>query len=188
MWMLSGGMPNSPAMPALRHGETLARRVDRQPVAIPRRDDRVRLHGVVILRRRLIDRVDAFRRRGKARFDITSMHLGRVAEPTAGGTKLSSCCRGRSRAGSRFVARRQQRGAFRRGLQRLGNHDRDRLVRVTHLVVLQEIEPEHEGVGLGVRILRERRPVGWRHDLDDTGMRLRRLHVEEGRRGRARCC
>ena len=36
------------------------------------------------------------------------------------------------------------------------------------------------GLRLGVRILRERRLVGWRHDLDDARVALGRLHVEEG--------
>ena len=76
--------------------------------------------------------------------------------PTAGGTKLSSASRP-TRAGSRLVARRQQRGAFGRRLQRLGDHHRDRLVGVAHPIVLQQVEPEHERVGLGVRVLRQRR-------------------------------
>src|SRR5258706_154554 len=50
---------------------------------------------------------------------------------------------------------------------------------VSPLVVLQEIEPEHEGVRLRVRVLSERRPVGRRHDFDDTGVALGSLHVEE---------
>ena len=79
-----------------------------------------------------------------------------------------------------LVARRQQRGAFRRGLERLGDHHRDRLVGVAHPVVLQQVEPEHEAGALRVRILRQRRLVGGRHDLDDAGMRLRRRQVQEG--------
>jgi hypothetical protein len=51
-----------------------------------------------------------------------------------------------------FVAGRQQRGSFRRGLQRLGDHHRDRLVGITHAVILQQVEPEHEPVQLRVRI------------------------------------
>src|SRR6266851_5565398 len=81
---------------------------------------------------------------------------------------------------SSVVSLRQQRRAFRRVLQRLGDHHRDRLVRITHLVVLQEIEPEHERVRLRVGVLRERRPVGGGHDVDDARMTLGRLYVKEG--------
>ena len=80
--------------------------------------------------------------------------------PTAGGTKLSFDIEPDAR-GLDVVLRRQQRGAFGRGLQRLGDHDRDRLVGIAHLVVLQQIQPEHEGVRLRVRVLRERRLVRW---------------------------
>ena len=150
--MFSGGMPNSPAIARLRHRQALARRVDRQAVAVPCRDDGVRLHRVVILRRRLVGRVDPLRCRGEARLDVAVLRISAgLPTPTAGGTKLSPASRP-MRGGQRLVARRQQRGAFGRGLQRLGDHDRDRLVGVAHLVVLQQVEPEHERVGLRVRI------------------------------------
>ena len=44
--------------PHLRHRHALARRIDRQPVAVPACHDRVRLHRIVVLRRRLIGRLD----------------------------------------------------------------------------------------------------------------------------------
>ena len=78
------------------------------------------------------------------------------------------------------VARREQRGAFRRCLERLRDDHRDRLVGVADPVVLQQVEPEHEGVGLCVRILGERRPVGRRDHLDDAGMSFRGRNVEKG--------
>ena len=177
--MFSGGMPNSPAIAPLRHRQALARRVDRQRVAIPCRHDRVRLHRVVVLRRRLVGRVDAPGRRRKAGLDVAVMHLGRIADAHRGRHEaLVGIEADPRRLG--LVARRQQRGAFRRRLQRLGDHHRDRLVGVAHLVVLQQVEPEHERMQLRVRILRQRRLVGGRHDLDDAGMRLRRRDVEEG--------
>ena len=43
----------------LRHGKTLARRIDRQRIAVPCGDDRMRLHRVVILRSGLVGRFDA---------------------------------------------------------------------------------------------------------------------------------
>ena len=78
-----------------------------------------------------------------------------------------------------LVARRQQCGAFRRGLERFRDDDGDRLVGVTDPVVLQEIEPEHEGIGFFVRILRQRRFVGRRHHLDDARMGFRGGNIEE---------
>ena len=45
---------------------------------------------------------------------------------------------------------------------------------------MQQIEPEHEGVGFCVRILGERRPVGRRDHLDDAGMGFRGRNVEKG--------
>jgi hypothetical protein len=47
-----------PGDSSLRHRKALARRIDRQRVAVPRHDDRMRLHGIVILRRRLVGRID----------------------------------------------------------------------------------------------------------------------------------
>ena len=165
--------------PPLRHDEALARRVDRERVAVPRRDDRVRLHRVVVLRRRLVGRLDPLRRGGEPGLDIAALHFRRIADADARRHEAF----GRVEPDPRrlaVVARRQQRGAFGRRLQRLGDHHRDRLVGVAHPVVLQQVEPEHEGVGLRVRILRERRPVGRRHHLDDAGMGLRGRHVEKG--------
>ena len=139
----------------------------------------MRLHRVVILRRRLVGRVDALRGRGETRLDIAALQLGRIAD--ADGRRHEALGRIEPDAGRLgLVARRQQRRAFRRRLQRLGDDHRDRLVGVAHAVVLQQIEPEHERVGLRVRILRQRRLVGGRHHLDDAGMRLRRRDVEEG--------
>ena len=96
MWMFSGGMPNSPAMRVLRHGQALARRVDRQRVAVPGGDDGVRLHRVVILRRRLVGRVDPVRRCREARLDVAVM-------------RPRPDCRRRPRAERSFRRRRARR-------------------------------------------------------------------------------
>ncbi len=80
---------------------------------------------------------------------------------------------------SRLVARRQERGAFGRGLESLSDHHRDRLVGVTDPVVLQEIEPEHERIRLLVRVVRQWRFVCGRHHLDHARMPVRGLHVEK---------
>ena len=164
--------------PPLRHDQALARRIDRQLVAVPRRDDGVRLHGVVILRRRFVGRLDPRRCRGETCLDVAVTDLGGIADADHGRHETLAAIE--PDAGRlRLVARRQQRGAFGRGLQRLGDHHRDRLVGVAHLVVLQQIEPEHERIGLGVRIFRKRRPVRRCHHLDDAGMALGRVHIEE---------
>ncbi len=75
--------------PVLGPGEALARRVDREPVAVPCRDDGVRLHRIVVLRRRLVGRLDPVRGRGEAGLDIAVPDLRGVPTPTAGGTKGS---------------------------------------------------------------------------------------------------
>ena len=163
----------------LRHDEALARRVDRERVAVPRRHDRMRLHGVVILRRGLVGRRDPLRRGGKAGLDIAAMHFRRIADADARRHEAF----GRIEPDPRrlaVVARREQRGAFRRRLERFRDDDRDRLVGVTHPVALQQVEPEHEGVGFCVRILGERRPVGRRDHRDDAGMGFRGRNVEKG--------
>ena len=163
----------------LRHRQALARRIDGQRVAIPCRDDRVRLHRIVILRRCLVGRVDANGRRREACRNIAVLHRGGSADAYRGWHEAlvgiqSNPCR------SGFVAGRQQRGTFRRGLQRPGDHHRDWLVGVTHPVVLQQVEPEHERVQLRVRIQRQLRLVVGRHDLDHARMRLRSREVQEG--------
>ena len=100
------------------------------------------------------------RRRGQARLRRRRAALGRIAD--ADGGRDEAFVGIEADAGRlRLVARRQQRGAFRRGLQRLGDHHRDRLVGVADPVVLQQIQPEHERIALGVRILREL-AAGWR--------------------------
>ena len=79
-----------------------------------------------------------------------------------------------------LVTRRKQRGALRRSLQRFRDHDGNRLVRVTDLVALQEIEPKHEGIRSFIRILGERRPVRRRDHLDHPRMGFRCRHIKKG--------
>ena len=56
---------------------------------------------------------------------------------------------------------------------------------VAHPVVLQQFQPEHEGMALRVRILRQRRLVGGRHHLDHAGMGLGGCGIEKATRPRA---
>ena len=65
---------------ALRHRQPLARRIDRQHIAIPTHHDGMRLHRIVILDRRLVGCVNALRRQRQTRLDIAAPHLGRVAD------------------------------------------------------------------------------------------------------------
>ncbi len=80
MWMLAGEMPNSPATRICANRHALARRVDEQAVAVPHRDDRVRLHRVVILRRGLVGRIGQLRSGGEAGIDVAVANLGRIAD------------------------------------------------------------------------------------------------------------
>ena len=140
--MFSGAMPNSPAkrtcaiaMPWLG--------VSMIAVAIPLGDDGMRLNRVVILRRGLIDRFDALRRRGKSGRDIPA-RLGRRADAHRRRDKAppaSSATRGLE-----FHSRRKERCAFRRSLQCIGDDDGDGLVRVANAIILQQIHLEMKGV------------------------------------------
>ena len=70
--------------------------------------------------------------------------------------------------------------AFGRRLERLGNHQCDRLVDVAHSIVLQHLDAKPEGRHFLVRIMRQWRAIGRRQHLDDAGMRLGCGHVERG--------
>ncbi len=173
--------------PPLRHGKTLARRIDRQRIAIPCGDDRMRLHCVVILRSGLVGRFDALCGCGETGFDIAAMRRRRMAGADGGRHEaLVRIQPDPRRLG--VVARRQQRCAFRRRFQRFRDDHGDRLVGVTDPVALQQIEPEHEGIGFFVRDPAPA-PVCWpasspRRRPDGLSRRQHR----ERRRGRARCC
>jgi hypothetical protein len=123
--------------------------------------------------------IDPDRCRREGRFNIAQLHLGRIAD--ADDRRDEAFVGIETDTGRlRFVSRRQERRSLRRGLQRLGDHHRDRLVRITHLIILQKVEPEHERVRLSVRIVRERRPIGRGHDIDDARVALGSLHAKEG--------
>ena len=161
-----------------RHGKALARRIHGQRIAVPCSNDGMRLHGVVILRRGLILGVDTRRGLCKTCLHVAVMHGTRIAD--------ADCLRKEAFAGVEtdarrlyFIARRQQCDPFGGSFQRLGDHHGDRLVSIANLIVLQQVEPEHEGIGLGVGIFRQRRSVGWSHDVDDAGVALRRVHIEK---------
>ena len=129
------------------------------------------------MRRRLIGRIDRERRACERAFGIAMGDDSQIADPDSGRHKaLAGIERGSRRLS--LVLRRQQRRAFARRFQRLGDHHCDRLVDVTHPIVLQQLHPEHEGIGLGVRILRKRGAVLRGHDLDDAGMALGRGDIQ----------
>ena len=176
---LVGRDAEQPRDPALRHRQALARRIDRQGIALPGRHDGVRLHGIVVLGRRLIGRIDARRGDRKACLDIAAAHGRGIADANRLWDETLAAIKTYS-GGLRFIVRRQQRGALGGRLEGLGDHHRDRLVDVAHPIVLQQVEAEHERIGLGVRVLGQRRPVGGGHDLDDARVALGRRDVERG--------
>ena len=63
----------------LRHRHTLTRRIDRERIALPRGNNRMRLHRIVILRRGLIGPSDRGFRRGELILDIAALRLRREA-------------------------------------------------------------------------------------------------------------
>jgi hypothetical protein len=157
----------------LRHRHTLTRRIDRERIALPRGNNRMRLHRIVILRRGLVGLRDRGFRRSELILDIAALRLRREAGADGlqregfAGIKADPRRLGR-------VAWRKQACAFGRGFERFGNDDRDRLTDIADAIVLQQIEPEHEGIGFLVRILCQSRPVRWRDHLDHARMGFRR--------------
>src|SRR5262245_23422390 len=131
--------------PRLRDRETLARRIDRQGIAIPRSDDRMRLHGIVKLGRGLVGLSNLSCRRRQPGLDVAARNLRRVADTDSLRHEAFGCIEADPR---RFdlVARRRLRGGVRGGLEWSGNDDRGGLVGVARPVALREIEAKHEGV------------------------------------------
>ena len=158
------------------HVRRLVRRVERQAVAVPRRNDGVRLHRVVVLRRRFVGRVDAQRRRRQSRLDVAMRDARGRADPHGFRDETLDVQSDTRRLD--LVSGLQERGAFRRRLQRLRNDERDRLVGVAHAVVLQRLQPEREEAVLAFRIASQRRPVGGGDHLHDMRMRFGGLDVE----------
>ena len=80
--------PEQPGNPPLRPGQALARRVDREAVAVPDGHDRVRFHCIVVLGWCLVDRLDAVLRRCQPGLDIAMTHLGRQAKAAQSGREI----------------------------------------------------------------------------------------------------
>ncbi len=163
---------------ALAHGEGLAGRVDDELVAVPLRHDGVRLHGVMVLGRRLVGGVEALRCAREAGLDVAAVvDVRRLAD--ADGRRHEALVAVEADAGRLdLVLGGEQRHALGGGLQRLGDHHRDRLVGVADAIVLQHVHAEREGAVLLVRVEGERRGVARHHDVDDAGMRLGGRDVE----------
>ncbi len=162
---------------AQRH--RLVRHVDRHLVAVPGGNHGMRLHGVVILRRRLVFGSDDARGAGKTGVEI-AMGRARRAADADGRRRIALAAGAIGAGGLGRIAGRKQHGRFRRRLQRLGDDQRDRLVHVAHAVILQHLDAEAEGRHLLLGVVKQRRPVGRRHHGNDAGMGLRRHHIEEG--------
>jgi hypothetical protein len=78
-----------------------------------------------------------------------------------------------------IIPRREERSPFRCRLERFRDDYGDRLIGVTDLIALQQIEAKREGICLFIRILCERRPVRRRNDINDARMSFRRFNVEK---------
>ena len=70
----------------------------------------------------------------------------------------------------RLITGGQQRSGLRRGLMRVSDHHGDRLARVPHVIVLQQIQLEHDRAEFGIRVRCQRWLVRGRHDVDHAGM------------------
>ena len=89
------------------------------------------------------------RRRGKSRLDVAYARCSEAQTATLRDETLDVQSDTRRLD---LVSGPQQRGAFRRRLQRLRNDERDRLVGVAHAVVLQRLHTEREEALLGFRV------------------------------------
>ena len=137
----------------------------------------MRLHRVVVLRRRLVSRIDAERRRRQRRLDVAVRAARRRADPDGFGDETLDVESEARRLD--LVTGLQQRGAFRRRLQRLRDDERDRLVGVAHAVVLQRLQTEREqapACASGSPASGGR--LAGRHHLHDMRMRLGGFDVE----------
>jgi hypothetical protein len=126
----------------------------------------------------LVGRCDFLRSRGETGRDIAPVYLCGISDADAFRHEAFRRIQPNPRRIG-VVARRQESGAFGRSLERLRNDDRDRLIGVTDPVVLQQIEPKHKWICFFVRILCQRRFVGWRHHLNDARMGFRSRNIEK---------
>ena len=161
------------------HRQRLAGHVERDVIAVPSGDDGVRLHGIVVLRRRDIVGLHDVGGVRQPRLDITESGPWRRADAhTLRRVALAILETGQGRLS--FILRVEERCSFRRRLQRLADHQRDRLVDVADRVVLQHLDAKAEGRHLLVRIMRQRRTVRRRDDLDHAGMGLGGRDIQRG--------
>jgi hypothetical protein len=113
--------------------DALRRFVDREERPIPFGQRRVRFERIVMFHRRGIHRIDLYRRCRESRLRVTADEFGFVilvdrnmlARIHRGNGLL--CC----------VLHTQHGGAFRRGFERIGEHDGDRFAIVENSIVLQ---------------------------------------------------
>ncbi len=171
--------PEEPGIAHPRQHDRLVGRVERQAVAVPLRDHRVRLHGVVVLVRRLVFGLDAPGCRRMPRGDVALLHRSRIAEADGGRIVFFQALEAEPH-GFGLVGRGEQARAFVRRLQCLGHHEGDRLLGVADAIVLQRLEAEAEHAVLAVGVEPQLRHVVGRVHLDHARMRLRRRHVERG--------
>ena len=162
-----------PGDPPAGHRHRLAGRIQLQLVSIPCRHNRVRLHCIVILRWRLVHIVSPPCRLRQSGLEVT-IRFGRRLARSHGFRRVDFGPIHYRMHGLGVVGRREQHRPLRRGLERFGDHHRDRLSGIAHAVVLQQVHLEHERVQLGVGVMCQLRLVRGRHHVDHARMRARR--------------
>jgi hypothetical protein len=139
----------------------------------------MRLHRIVILRGRLVVRVDQVRRSSDPGRHVTRVEAGFGADPDRRRFISDAAIEPDARR-FRLVSRGQQARALGRGFERFGHHQCDRLLGIANPVVLQRLDAEAEHAVLLVGIERQRRPVCRRDHLDHARMCLGCGDVERG--------
>ena len=129
--------------------DELALAPQRQPIAVPGRDGRVRLHRIVILARDVVDLIDLHRRVRQSAVGVAARGVGRqprIRLLSASGT--TAWAFGSARIDDRPLGRvgdAQRRGGALGLVERVGDDDRDRLAVEADVVVLQHMQPLADG-------------------------------------------
>src|SRR5215470_6781153 len=135
----------------LRQSKALAWRVNCEPVAVPGRNDRVWLDGIVVLRWCLVGYIDHLGGCSQRRLHVAVFDDGGIADAYGGRDKAFGCIEAHTWSQERVFGR-EQRGAFGCGFQCFSNHDRDRLIGIAHTIVLQDVHSKGKGIRLRVRV------------------------------------
>ena len=141
----SAGRPKMAAISACSLTTILALAPQRQPVAVPGRDGRVRLHRIVVLARDVVGRVDLH---GRARQSAIGVAAPLVRVRCASGFRNDGLCLRVGRIDDRPLGRigdAQRRGGALGMVERVGDDDRNGLAVEADLIVLQHVQPLADG-------------------------------------------